>query len=162
MELYLIRHADAEPLAPPIDTDEERPLTPAGLEQCRALADALLRAGVQFDRLYTSPLLRARQTADELLRRWTGPTPELIVADALGTASKPKTKKRFLLTLDGQVTGLIGHQPDLSETVGWLIGGKKAEIRMAKAGVARVDCVEGPGKGAGVLKWLVGPEWYGK
>ena len=55
---------------------------------------------------------------------------------------------------------LIGHQPDLGELIGWLIGGKKASIGLAKAGVARIECPEGPGKGAGVLTRVVSPAWY--
>src|SRR5437899_1868401 len=101
MEIYLIRHAEAEPLAPPIAADEERPLTTAGLEQCRSLAAALARAEAKLDKIYTSPVMRARQTADEMLRHWTGPAPELIVAECLAPEAKPKSRKRFLMSLEG-------------------------------------------------------------
>src|SRR3954447_25115657 len=101
MELYLIRHADAEPLAPPLVADADRPLTTAGLAQCEALAAALSRLGVRLNKLHTSPLTRARQTADELLKYWHGPGPELIVSEALAPDAKPKSRKRFLLSLDG-------------------------------------------------------------
>src|SRR5262245_49824239 len=127
MQLYLIRHADAEPLAPPLVADEERPLTLFGLEQCKILAAGLTRLGVRLDKLYTSPLTRARQTADEIVKHGMTPAPELIVADALAPDTKPKTRKRFLLSLDGNVVALVGHQPDLGEIAGYMIGGKKAQ-----------------------------------
>jgi phosphohistidine phosphatase len=160
MELYLIRHADVAPLAPPLGSDEERPLTTAGLEQCKALAAALGRLGVKLEKLYTSPLVRARQTADELVKHWTGPAPELVVADALDPETKPKKRKHFLLSLDGNSVGLVGHEPDLGEIAGYLIGSKKAQVHLSKAGVARVEFSESPCKGGGVLNWLLPPECY--
>jgi phosphohistidine phosphatase len=160
MELYLIRHADAEPLAPPIEADEDRPLTPKGLEQCRQLAHALGRWNIQVEKLCTSPLLRAKQTAEELVKHWHGAAPTVEVVDALAPGAKPKGRKRFFMLLEGQSVGVVGHQPDLGELIGWLIGGKKAEIRLAKGGAARVDCPEGLGKGTGVLAWLANPELY--
>ena len=56
--------------------------------------------------------------------------------------------------------GLVGHVPDLAAHVAWLIGGKKAQVDLAKAAVAQVVCSEPPDKGGGVLVWLVPPEWF--
>ena len=95
VELYLIRHADAEPLTPALAADDERPLTAKGLDQCEALAAALLRGGVQLDKIVTSPLVRARQTAERLLQHWKEPLPELVISDALAPHTKAKKQKRF-------------------------------------------------------------------
>lgn len=160
MQIYLIRHADAEPLAPPITSDDERPLTPAGIKQCRRLAQALAKAEVKLDRVFASPLLRARQTAEEMLRHWDGAAPELIISEALAPDAKSKKRKRFFLSLDGEAVGIVGHQPRLGEWTAWLIGSKKAQLDLAKAGIAFVDCPEGPNKGMGSLQLLVTPEWY--
>jgi phosphohistidine phosphatase SixA len=56
---------------------------------------------------------------------------------------------------------LVGHQPDLGFYAGWLIGSKSAQVDLAKAGVARITCDDKPGKGRGMLIWLVTPEWFG-
>ena len=72
MELYLIRHADALALGERgISEDAERPLSEKGEDQARAAAAALRKRGIELDRLYTSPLLRAHQTADILLKVWS-------------------------------------------------------------------------------------------
>ncbi len=163
MDLYLIRHADAEPVGGTIEKDEDRPLTEAGRAQVAALAAALQRAGVHLDKIITSPVLRARQTAEGLLKHWPGPAPELSAADALAPKLNRKKKiKQFLLSLEGHAIGLVGHQPYLGELAGWLIGGKKAHLAIAKAGFARIQTEEAPGKGTGVLTWLVTPEWFGE
>ncbi len=49
--------------------------------------------------------------------------------------------------------------PDLSLYAGWLIGCKKVEIELAKAGVACIHFDDEADKGAGVLTWLVTPQW---
>lgn len=165
MDLYLIRHADALPLGEgDAHDDEERPLSAAGDAQCSSLAAALQRAGVTLDRVVASPLLRARQTAEGLLKHWTveepTPAPTLDVCGALAPGGKPRKLARYLLKLNDSSVALVGHMPDLAGTAAWLIGSKKAQLELAKAGVAAIECEKLPGKGCGILRWLVTPAWY--
>ena len=64
VQLYLVRHAEAADG----DPDELRPLTAEGRETARALGERLAKEGVQPDAVLTSPLLRARETGQELAR----------------------------------------------------------------------------------------------
>lgn len=160
MDLYVIRHADAQPLSKGgITKDAERPLTAAGQAQCGPLAEALLRQGVRLERVVTSPLLRARQTAEGMLAHLTAPAPELHTCDHLAPGGKRRKLTRFLRGLHAESVAIVGHMPDLSEYAAWLIGSKKAQIDLAKAGVACLHFDEEPGKGDGVLSWLVTPQW---
>jgi phosphohistidine phosphatase len=165
MEYYLIRHADAQPLGEGgIQDDADRPLTEAGQKQCAALAQALARRGVRFDQVVTSPLLRSRQTAEALLQQLQeGPTPPppLHLCDYLAPGGKRRKLTRFLRGLQGESLALVGHMPDLALYAAWLIGSKKAQIDIAKAGVVAVHFEGRPDKGQGVLTALVGPPWYG-
>ena len=56
---------------------------------------------------------------------------------------------------------IVGHQPSINQFMAWLIGSKKAQLELAKAGIAKVAAEEW-GKGEGVLSWMLAPEWYGK
>jgi phosphohistidine phosphatase len=159
MELYLIRHADAVPLGHDGVTDEERPLSEAGQAQCEPLARALLRQNVTVERIVTSPLARARQTAEGLREHWSAPAPELVVCDDLAPGSKRRRLARFLRQLGVGSAALVGHNPELSVFAAWLIGAKGAHVELAKAGVACIECDRKPGKGAGVLTWMVTPAW---
>jgi phosphohistidine phosphatase len=161
MDLYLIRHADAQPLGQGgIHDDAERPLTEAGHVQCQSLAQALQRRGVRLTVVVTSPLLRARETAEGLLRHWSDPKPELQTCAELAPGGRRKKLARSLNDLAANAVALVGHQPDLFQLVGWLIGSKKAQIEIAKSGTALVACPDGVDKGAGSLVWLATPEWY--
>jgi phosphohistidine phosphatase len=160
--VYLIRHADALALGERgITDDEERPLSEQGEEQARVVGKLFQRRGIVLDRLYTSPLLRARQTAEAMLKVWSRHDLELQTCPALAPGVRPRRLCRFLLKQGGEKVGLVGHMPHLGFVTGWLIGDKKVQIDLAKAGVAYVSCGEAPGKGLGVLQWLVGPDWYG-
>lgn len=154
MELYFFRHGDAEP-AGAGRTDEERQLTARGREETLAVAQMLARASVRPDIILTSPLLRARQTAD-------------ILSEALGVSADVEKRLRpgcALGDLQAAIGArevprllLVGHEPDFSQIVGRLAGGGRVE--MEKSGLARVDCPNlGPGEG--VLVWLASPPLFG-
>jgi phosphohistidine phosphatase len=105
MRLFLARHAKAAPGHP----DELRPLTAAGREQARALGERLVEA--RPDVVLTSPLLRARETA-EAVARATGA--ELRIDERLA----PGATAELLLEAvrdAGAVVVTVGHQPDCSE-----------------------------------------------
>lgn len=161
MDLYIIRHAEAQPLGEGgIEDDADRPLTESGYAQCGRLAAALQRRDVTLERIVTSPLLRARQTAEGLLKNLAPPTPELHTCDHLAPDGKRRKLTRFLVGLGAQSVAIVGHMPDLSIYAGWLIGSKLAQIEIAKAGVACIRFKDEPNKHAGALQWLVTPEWY--
>jgi phosphohistidine phosphatase len=160
MHLYLIRHAEAVPLGVNgITKDEHRPLTENGRNQCRAVALALRHLGVRLEKLVSSPLMRARQTADEMLAHWNDRLIESGVCDELAPESKKRKLLREILALGGTSIGLIGHNPELSELAGWFLGEKEAGIHLEKAGVACIAFNGPPNKGSGTLEWLVTPAW---
>lgn len=161
MNFCLIRHGEARPAdAASGLEDADRPLTQKGIRQCRDLAVALQRAGVELGKVVTSPLLRARQTAEELLRHWKEPVPELLVCEALAPGGKDKKLNRFLRGLESNTATLVGHMPDLAAYAAWLIGSKKTQVNLAKAGAAYIEADTGPNKGAGTLAWLITPAWF--
>lgn len=161
MEIYLIRHAEAVPLGEQgITSDEERPLTEKGEGQAELAAKAMQAREIGLDRIFTSPLVRARATADVLLRVWSNPELILGTCDQLAPGGKPRKLSKFIAKSGGERIGLVGHMPDLGDYAAWLLGNKRAQIDIAKAGVVLVTCSEFPAKGAGVLQWMVTPEWY--
>jgi phosphohistidine phosphatase len=156
MHLYLIRHADAVPLGEQgIQDDEQRPLTPEGEAQAETLAQAIARLGVRLDALLTSPLVRAKQTAQRLATK----AARLKECPALAPGHKKRELLELLLGVKGEAVGLVGHNPDLSELVGWFVGDKNAGIDLDKSGVACVAFDGKPAKGGGVLVWLITPDW---
>jgi len=162
LDLYLIRHADALALGERgITEDADRPLSELGETQAQVIALGLYKRGVVFDKLVTSPFVRAHQTAEIMLKHGPTPAPELFTTDTLTPNAKNRKLARYLLKQDGQKIGVVGHLPHIASFAAWLIGGKKVQLDFAKAGVAHISCEDSPRKGSGVLQWLVTPEWLG-
>jgi phosphohistidine phosphatase len=160
VELFLIRHADAASAGEAdITRDADRRLTEAGRTQSEALARALNRQKVNLQALVSSPLLRAKQTCEMLMQGLPSPKPALHILEEIGFDVRPKVIVQFLEELKLETVAIVGHQPGLSRFAAWLIGSKKAQLDMAKAGLARIQCEE-LAKGGGTLLWLLSPEWY--
>jgi phosphohistidine phosphatase len=160
VDLYLIRHADALAAGDHnIARDFDRPLSEEGVRQAEGLTAGLRKRNVALDVVFTSPLVRARQTAEGMLRHWPSPAPELRTCDDLAPDGKSRKLGKLLREVGVEAVALVGHQPDLSRHAGWLIGNKKAQVEFAKGGVAYIHLPGKAHKGAGNLIWLVTPEW---
>jgi phosphohistidine phosphatase len=161
MELYVIRHADAAAAGDGGVTDDaERPLTAKGEKQARALGKALAAHGVELRLLLSSPLLRAKQTADELLRDWPEPRPEFRVYAELALGGKRRKLLRTLREQGADKVAVVGHEPELGELVAYLLGSNRLQIALNKAAVAHLHCDAGLQKGDGQLLWLLTPDWF--
>ena len=107
MRLFVVRHAEAAPG----DPDELRPLTDAGRAAARALGDRL--AEHDLDAVLSSPLLRARETAEAIAR------PAGLVAEPderLAPGADAETVREAVAGR-GDTLVAVGHQPDCSEIV---------------------------------------------
>ena len=129
MRLYVVRHAKAEPG----DPDELRSLTPSGRTAARELGQRLAAEGAAPDAVLTSPLLRARETAEEIAR-------------AAGVEAEPDERLAPGATAEdvlaaiagrGERVVVVGHQPDCGRVAAALSGG--AEPRFPPAGVVELD-----------------------
>ncbi len=153
MDLYFLRHGDAEP-ASAAGTDGARQLTDRGRRESRAIAQAAHRAGLRPEAIFTSPLTRARQTAD-ILQEVFRLSPE--VEESLRSGFALGHLQDLLSRHSHERILLVGHQPDLSTVVGQLIG--DARLQMAQSGLAYVQ-TERIEPGCGVLVWLLTPKLF--
>jgi phosphohistidine phosphatase len=126
MRLVLIRHAEAAPGSP----DELRTLTAEGHAQARALGERLRAEGIRPDAVLSSPLVRARQTADAL---GLGEPEE---DDRLAPGMTAESARAVAAEHGGTVV-VVAHQPDCSKVAAALTGGE--EPRFPPAGVAIID-----------------------
>lgn len=158
MELYFLRHGKAVELSPDCPDDFQRELTEEGIEQLEIVAEAFHRLGIRPDCILTSPLIRARQTAEIVARR-LGRKKELIETDVLAPGCTLNQLKKLLDEhAPSRSVMLVGHEPDFSALVGELIGLEGAVIEMKKAGLALVEVAGSVRPGGGVLHWLVPPK----
>jgi phosphohistidine phosphatase SixA len=157
VQLHLLRHAHAGDPAKWSGPDGLRPLSGKGRGQADALGAQLHRVGQSFDLLLSSPLVRARQTAELVGLRLGLP---VVIDDRLAGSGGPLGPASIEAILadhgDPGRPILVGHDPDFSELLARLSGA--AEIPMRKGALARIDLDRPLRDGAGVLVFLVPPE----
>jgi phosphohistidine phosphatase len=136
------------------DDDGLRPLTDEGECQLVAEAPAIGRLTKGLELVLTSPLVRARRTA-EIVAGELGLEHLLFDHAGLGHGLDAGVLRGIVAVHPG-VTSLmlVGHEPDLSLTIAELIGGGRVDMK--KGGLARVD-VRSPALDGGVLAWLLTP-----
>lgn len=158
-EVYLIRHGLAGERGT-YPNDDERPLTLEGKKKTRQVAKRLRDLEISFDLMLTSPLVRARQTAEILLE--VGLTHELETADFLAHGGTIDTWLEWLMTWNRPAQArlaLVGHEPDLSAWAEQLLWGEaRGVLVLKKAGVAGLTL---PDQGLAIgncsLFWLAPP-----
>jgi len=159
MDLYLMRHGIAIVRgAPGIRSDRDRHLTKKGIKRMEKAAKGLAALKISFDHILTSPLVRARQTAE-------------VVAETLNMADRLKEIPE--LGPDGTVECLldsltpfrsdehlllVGHEPLLSDTASFLlIKDTQIELLLKKAGICAIEVDGLPPQRPGTLLWMLAP-----
>jgi phosphohistidine phosphatase len=140
-QLWLLRHADAEPHG--TREDSRRRLTERGERQARAAGVALGLLGASFDAVLYSPKVRARQTAELAAEAWPQHERATLAANASLAGGFDGARALGALAgidADGRLL-LVGHEPDLSRVLADLTG-VRADVK--KGGVAAVR-LEGAG-----------------
>lgn len=158
LELYVVRHAIAAEHGPKYPDDRARPLTPEGIKRFKEAVRGLVAIDVELDVILTSPLTRAEQTAT-LLADGLGKRVPVEVVDALAPGGKftaiveavSKQARRHRRRM-----ALVGHEPDLGETVArWL--GARGHVEFRKGAVCALEVDGATPAGPGTLRWLLTP-----
>ncbi|MBN9417471.1 hypothetical protein ABS71_11930 [bacterium SCN 62-11] len=146
MKLYILRHAIAEEL---VTTDFERRLTVEGRARCRRVLRHFVRHFEPPMIIFSSPLVRARQTARIAARVLDLPVRR---CDALAPGEDAFGWLRDQPCGDLMV---VGHEPDLSLLAARFMGLSEPVFGFKKSGLALLEGEPGRGE----LRWLLTPKW---
>lgn len=158
MNIYLIRHGDAEKLSTH-KKDSERKLTPEGEQKIRIAAEGWKLLIPNFSHIISSPILRALKTAE-------------IIAGIFEFEGSIITDKRLLfgnkteelIDLANEIMGndmaFIGHEPDFSEHLSQLISNSGAKIEFKKGMIAKISFNGKAKLTRGVLEFLIPAKAY--
>ena len=156
VELFLVRHGIALPHGTPDMSDDERPLTDEGEKEVRKVGKGLVRLKVAPDRIVTSPLPRARRTAEIVADRM-GLESALEDADALRAGRSAESIRDWLKERTESSLMIVGHDPAFSDLIGLLVTGQRGPTLcyLDKAGVAAFETGMG---GEMVIRWIATPK----
>jgi phosphohistidine phosphatase len=157
MELYIIRHAEAQQLGQKNNfTDEKRALTSDGRDRMRDGTKGLRKLGVEPGLLLTSPLTRALETAEIVAAGLGLHKKEVVQTDNL----KPGAPHNGLFAeikkhAEVESIVLVGHEPDLSGIISAILNCDGLAIEMKKGSVCCLNVTETVPALRGSLMWLL-------
>jgi len=155
--LYLVRHAIAAERGEDWPDDDKRPLTERGIARFKEVVSGLEALDAEIDEVFTSPLVRAKQTAD-LLAAGVKAKPSVKILDALSPGHSPTSVLAQLAkAAKRRRIALVGHEPDLGELAAHLIGAGRA-LPFKKGGICRIDVESLTSRRAAALIWFVTPK----
>jgi phosphohistidine phosphatase len=160
MILYFLRHAiAADRDGDKYPDDGQRPLTRAGYQKMIKIACALYKMDIRVDLILSSPLLRARETADITRKCFHLKKDCLVLIDQLaplGDTSQLIKEIQTNYMLDRLL--LVGHEPDLSSLISLLLSGDMSlSIAMKKGGICCLSVDELVAGKCATLEWLMTP-----
>jgi len=160
MNLFILRHGVAvEPGSPGFENDADRPLIPKGERRLRAAAAAMKKMELSFDLILSSPLVRARQTAD-IVAGELKLKKQLQFSDALAPGGGMKNLARQLDERKPAPENvlLVGHEPGLSRLISLLVAGDdSAAVEMKKGGLCKLEADRLHAGRCATLIWLLTP-----
>jgi len=164
MKLYILRHGEAADHGDPrYKNDADRPLTPKGTQRTKALAHALRQMDITFDLIFSSPLVRARETA-EIVERGLRLHGRLELTEHLAPSgdveklvhqlNKARPAPESIL--------LVGHEPYLSSLISLLCtGSSHLSLTLKKGGLCRMEVESLRAARCANLEWLLAPRVIG-
>ena len=164
MKLLIVRHADAgdrEEFAKTAEPDHLRPLSEKGREQMRSGVKGLKQLVPSADLIVTSPYTRAVQTAAIVRESYGSVAQE--ESSTLEPEVAPAEFEAWLKTQrDVEVVVAVGHEPHLGALATWLMtGSDESHVELKKGGACLLVFDKRAKKGAGTLRWLMGPKELG-
>lgn len=158
MILYIVRHSDAVPAGTPGIPEDDRPLTEKGIKKMKEVARGLRALDVLPELILSSPLPRARRTA-EIVSEELGGRMQLRITNALSPSGSREELYRELRA-DRKISALmiVGHQPGLGEIAGEIAWGSAEHyFELKKGGVCALEVERLDPVPSGTLLWLLPP-----
>jgi phosphohistidine phosphatase len=158
VKLLIIRHGPAGDRAEweaEGRDDRLRPLTLQGKKEVRRVAEGLATLVPRIDRLATSPLVRAVQTAEIVAAQYDC---DPVTVEPLAPGNDPDAVVKWLRGQRGETIAVVGHEPDLSALACYLLTGKVSSfLTLKKSGTCLLDLDDPAGPGKARLEWLLVP-----
>jgi phosphohistidine phosphatase len=158
MNCVLVRHGIAVEREEWEGEDNERPLTERGAKRVSQVAAGLLWLEVGSTHIFSSPLVRALETADILQASLSIPSAIKRIDELLPDAN-PERLLTVLRDLPPECSALcVGHEPHLGLAASVMLTGKPSTaFPFKKAGACLIELPSPPKIGRGVLRWWLEP-----
>jgi len=152
VKLYIVRHAEAT-LRSATTPDASRYLTPKGRLSFRKIARRVREAGIDPAVIFTSPLLRAVQTAEILAERLKHEGPVVVTNELLPGFDDRALRSLLAGAGNPAEAAVVGHEPDLGDLAAMLLS-LRGGFPLRKGAVVALEVGGSAQRGAGKFLWM--------
>lgn len=158
MNLYLIRHGDAENNSE-TGRDFDRKLTRTGIGQMKLAAEGWQNLIDQFDIIVSSPAIRAVETS-RIIADVFNYKKEILLDNNLMSGGSTSGIVELVNSFNEVNIGIVGHQPDLSNHTTRLISAANVSIAFEKGTIAKISFSNSVVVHKGLLRFLIPAECF--
>ncbi len=156
MDVFLMRHGEADDIGGKIKSDFDRPLTKDGIAIMEDEAEGMKKLGLRFNVILSSPLIRAKETA-QIIAESLGYSRKITICDALGIPSSTvDLMTHFKEFQNDYKILLVGHMPGIGKLAGFFTG-QKIELSFKKGSMCKIEVEQLVPTVRGDIKWLLTP-----
>jgi phosphohistidine phosphatase len=159
VNVFFLRHGEAGKRVTIPSRDFERSLTASGVAEIEEIAESMKNMDLEFDKIASSPLARALETAEIVSRVYKRPGKPELWDELRPEANRLDLYRRLSRMKQDTDVLLVGHDPFLTTVIGEIISGTlSTKIVLKKAGLAKVQIQSFAPKASGELRWLLTPK----
>jgi len=155
MNIYLIRHGEAEPTSD-IKPDAERELTETGIQVLNSSVQIWKKYVTHFDVILSSPLKRAMKTAS-IVKNTFEVESEIMKENSMLNGGSTKDLLIASESFGAQEIAMVGHQPDLGMHIAAMIGSNNLNIKLLPASIVKINFKDKVTLGKGILEFFLSP-----
>jgi phosphohistidine phosphatase len=159
LDIFILRHGDANTQTKKLIDDSKRSLSENGIREIESVSRLFAEFEMRFDFVLSSPLKRARQTSDIILKGQK--KCELVELNEL----KPEGNleelcKKLAKHVEGSVILIVGHNPLLTNLTNYIVGSNHlpSGISLKTGGLIKIKTTSFEPKLRGHLEWLLTPK----
>jgi phosphohistidine phosphatase SixA len=158
MEIFILRHGDANSDSKKITDDSKRSLTEAGIKEIENVCRFFEEFDIKIDHIFSSPLKRAKQTAQIILKDQRAKMTEI---EELKPEGNPDDTCKKIIKQNHSSILVVGHNPLLVDIINHITSSQKqiaSNISLKTGGLAKIKITSVEPRLTGHLEWLLAPK----
>jgi phosphohistidine phosphatase len=157
MEIFVLRHGDANVITKKLLDDSKRTLSDKGVKEIEDVSELFSKLDMKFDYIYSSPLKRARQSAEILLR--SQKKSKLVELNELKPEGTPETiSDKLSEQKEESSVIIIGHNPLLIDFISYVTASEHCHLSLKTGGIAKIKTTSMKPRLSGNLELLLTPK----
>jgi phosphohistidine phosphatase len=158
MDILVLRHGDANPATKKVMNDSKRGLSDSGIKEIENVSELFDKFEIKFDYIYSSPLKRAKQSAD-IISKNQKKSKTVELAELKPEGGVEELCKKIAKQKENSTILIVGHNPLLVNFINYIISsGNGQNLTLKTGGLVKIKTLSLEPQLKGELEWLLAPK----